>query len=55
MKYRILFNCGTEGYIFQEEEFETITQAVKYAVELCYPTPFLIVQIVDWEVLETSN
>ncbi len=52
-KYKILFDYGTyEGCKFQDMEFATVREAVKYAVELQNGSPFLIVQIVDWEATE---
>lgn len=51
-KYKILFDYRSEGYKFQDEEFETVTQAVKHAIDLNYSTPFLIVQVIDWEAQE---
>ena len=50
MKYKILFDYGAyEGMKFQDEEFETVAEAVKHAMDLRYATPFLIVQVIDWE------
>ncbi len=49
MKYKILFDYGSEGYSFQNEEFNSVVKAVKHALDLNYHTKFLIVQVVDWE------
>ncbi len=49
MKYKILFDYHTEGYKFQDEEFDSVAEAVKNAIELNYSAPFLIVQIIEWE------
>ena len=49
MKYKILFDYHTEGFQFQKEEFETVAEAVKHAIDLSYSNPFLIVQVIDWE------
>lgn len=50
MKYKILFDYGAyEGFKFQDEEFNTVAEAVKHAVGLNYCSPFLIVQVIDWE------
>lgn len=55
MKYKILFNWGAyEGYKFQDEEFLSVAEAVKHAIELQYSVPFLIVQIIDWEARHSS-
>ena len=46
MKYKILFDYGAhEGFKFQDEEFETIDEAIKHAVALNYSIPFIIVSI----------
>ena len=52
MKYKILFDYHSEGFKFQDEEFDTVAEAVKQALELNYMTPFLIVHVVDWEAKE---
>ena len=44
MKYQILFDYGSEGYKFHDEkEFDTIDEAVRFAVGLRYATRFIIV------------
>jgi len=55
MKYKILHDYYSEGFKFQDEEFDTIAAAVKYAVDLKYSTPFLIVHVVDWEACEIKE
>lgn len=52
MKYKILLDYRTEGFKFQDEEYDTVADAVKNAIELNYCTPFLIVQIIEWEAKE---
>lgn len=47
-KYRVLFDYGSEGFQFDEKEFETIDIAVKYAVSTGNHVRFLIVQVV-WD------
>ena len=47
-KYKVLWDYGTEGYSFADEGFDTIVEAVDYAVRLNYSAPFLIVQVIDW-------
>ena len=47
-KYKVLWDYGTEGYSFADEGFDTIVEAVDYAVRLNYSVPFLIVQVIDW-------
>lgn len=49
MKYKILFDYGSEGFKFQDDEFDTVGAAVKHAFNLNYCTRFLIVQVVDWD------
>ena len=49
MKYKILFDYGSDGYKFQDEEYNSVSEAVKQAIKLNYCSPFLIVQIIDWE------
>lgn len=49
MKYKILIDYRTEGYHFQDEEFDSVDAAVKHALSLGSSAPFLIVHIVDWE------
>lgn len=47
MKYKILFDYGSEGLKFHEGEFDTIDEAVKKAIS--YYTKFLIITIINWE------
>ena len=46
-KYKILFDYG--GYegmkFYDEKDFDSVDEAVKYAVGLRYSTPFLIVKV----------
>ena len=53
-KYRILFNYHTEGFSFEDESYETVSAAVKAAMDKNYATPFLIVQIIEWEANEMN-
>jgi hypothetical protein len=54
-KYKILFDYGAhEGFKFQDEEFDTVAEAVKHAIDLNYCTPFLIVQVINWEAKEKN-
>ncbi len=54
MKYRILFDYGCEGFKFEDNEFDTVAQAVKHALELNYCITFLIVNIINWEAQEKN-
>jgi hypothetical protein len=49
MKYKILHDYGAyEGMKFYDEkEFDTVAEAVRFALELRYGVPFLIVQVID--------
>lgn len=53
-----MFDYGSEGFSFfcddgkKPAEFGSVGAAVKHAMELRYSTPFIIVQVVDWEALE---
>ncbi len=49
MKYKILFDYRSEGFKFQDDEFDTVDAAVKHALDLNYYTPFLIVSIINWK------
>lgn len=54
-KYKILFNWHTEGFKFEDEEFDSVNEAVMHAAKLNYHTPFLIVQVIDWEAVEVLS
>ena len=51
MKYKILFDFGSEGFQFEKEEFDTVEKAVKQAIDLTkyYCSPFLIITIINWQ------
>lgn len=55
MKYKILFDYRTEGYKFEDGEFDTVAEAVRTALDLNYSTPFLIVNVIDWEAKEVDK
>ena len=55
MKYRILWDYGSEGHSFHDKEFDTVGEAVKEAFGLKYCSPFLIVQVIDWEAREANT
>ena len=54
MKYRILFDYHSEGFKFEDGEFETVNEAVKKALTLNY-APFLIVQVIEWDALPSVS
>jgi hypothetical protein len=45
MKYEILRNYGTEGFKFDDPEFDTVDEAIKHAVASNFCTPFYIVSV----------
>ncbi len=49
--YKILFDWRSEGFKFEDNEFQTVSAAVEHAVKLNYSVPFLIVQIIQWEAI----
>ena len=51
VKYRILYDFGSEGFRFEKEEFDSINDAVKKAIETNNYVPFLIITIVDWKAI----
>ncbi len=53
MPYKILWNYGSEGHSFYDEDFVNVHDALKKATELHF-TNFLIVKIIDWKATETS-
>ena len=55
MKYQILRNYYSAGYSFEDEKFETIDEAVKYALSQRYGAPFLIVEVIDWEAKDSRG
>ena len=65
MKYKILFNSGSEGCRLLAEEFDSIDEAVKKAIMLSISTcsphvcsgiySFDIITIVDWQVQRVVN
>lgn len=55
MKYKIIYDYGSEGWSLEKEDWETVEQAVKKAISNNKGVPFLIVKIVDWEAKELQN
>ena len=49
MKYRLLYDWGSDGHKFQDEVFDSVDLAVKHAMKLGYGTNFMIVSIIPWE------
>ena len=48
MKYKLLYGYYTEGLAFEDEEFDSIDEAVKHGVANGYTNPFKVVTI-HWE------
>jgi len=55
MKYKILFDYRTDGFKFEDDEFDTVADAVEHAIKLNNCTPFLIVTIVNWKAIEYNS
>lgn len=57
MKYKILFDFGSEGLKLEKDEFDLIDSAVKRAMVLnrSYCSPFLIITVVDWKAIGFEN
>lgn len=53
-KYKILRDYGSEGFKFDDEEFNTVKEAVKVAINQNYYAPFIIVKLINWEAEETN-
>lgn len=49
MKHLVLIDFGTEGWRFEDPQFDTIDEAVKYAAKVARGNNFLIVLVVDWK------
>lgn len=50
--YKILIDYGSEGWKFNEGEYETLDSAVKVAIAFNSVFPFLIVKVINWEAKE---
>jgi len=55
MKYNILHDYGSEGFVFYKQDnetvpkdFETVGEAIAFAMELGYSTKFIIVNVIDF-------
>ena len=54
-EYKVLFDYHSEGFKFEDNIFDSVAAAVKYAMDCNYATPFLIVQVIEWEAKEKIN
>jgi hypothetical protein len=58
MKYKILVDYGSEGRSFigsddrEGKEFDTVDEAIKFAIGYTTSSHFDIVQVIDWEAKE---
>jgi len=50
-KYKVLIEYS-DGLNFEDEEFESLIEAVKLAQSRCYGSKFYIVKIIDWEIMD---
>jgi len=53
MKYLILIDYGSDGWKFEDEEFDSLDLAVKTAQHKTYGNAFKIVTIINWEAKQT--
>lgn len=53
MKYKILFDYGSEGLKFYDKDFDTIDEAVKIAIG--FYTIFFIITIIDWKAMPINK
>ncbi len=53
--YKVLIDYHSEGFKFQDEEFETVDKDVKNATQNSYGHLFFIVQIIDWEAIQKNG
>lgn len=49
MKYQICIFHGSEGWNFHPEEFDTVDEAVKFAIKNSFGCDFLVVTVIDWK------
>jgi len=54
MKYRILARPNSSDTYLDSEQFDTVDEAVKYAIGMMWGSDFYIIQIIDWGVKETK-
>ena len=52
MKYKIIRDYTSEGWSFDDREFDTVEEAVKFANSESYSAKWLIVNVVEWEAKE---
>ena len=57
LKYRVLIDYGSyEGMKFASpDEFATVDDAVKFAINNSCGSPFLIINVVEWVASETPD
>lgn len=47
--YSIFFDYGSEGYKLQDEKFDSIAEALDWAIKANRCAPFIIAEIIDWK------
>lgn len=47
--YSIFFDYGSEGYKLQDEKFDSIAEALDWAIKQNRCAPFIIAEIIDWK------
>jgi len=50
--YKILIDYGSEGFKFEDGEYDTVSYAVEEALKYNSAFPFLIVKVIKWEAKE---
>jgi hypothetical protein len=51
MKYQVIKHTGHD-WSLEEQDFDTLNQAVDYGIKNSYGSDFKIIQIVSWEAKE---
>ena len=48
MGYKILYDYNTEGFKFDDKDYDSVDGALKAAIGNNYGTKFLIIEIIEW-------
>ncbi len=48
MKYKVLVDYYSEGFKFEDKEFDSVNEAVHYGVSMVTSSPWLVVSIIPW-------
>ena len=46
--YSIFFDYGSEGYKLEDQKFDSIAEALDWAIKQNRCAPFIIAEIIDW-------